>query len=403
MRIIFFSILFLSFNIQAIDLSQSDKQNMVDIMSDTLCKKYISHKKAQKLIQMLNTFSQQNTPNNSKLWAEELNDRLYQISKDHHLLLWYTEPNKKQGVIFKKENNYGFHSFKTLPGDIAYIRLDEFSTHKQAFDLVDASMIMAQSSNALISDLRYNRGGSGALVCQFLGYFFEKRTSINTYRFRYKKTVHTYKTNKIAKKRQWLGKKLYVLTGPQTASAAEIFVNAVKTFNKGTIIGNTTAGLGNVADIQVLTHGLSLLFTHGYDEPPKPGKNWDGIGIEPNIHCADENALALAHKLTLEGQNYQQNQKKWYENTLAWLYQKHSAKSVKKVTGEFGRYKLFENNSQYYYQKYPYKAMKIEALNDSVLMFVDMSIKSQIILNREDDSISLLNQHGESKTYKRTK
>lgn len=93
--------------------------------------------------------------------------------------------------------------------------------------------------------------------------------------------------------------KVYVLTSPRTGSAAEHFALAMKATGRGTLVGSATAGANHFGSGLDLGGGMSAFVPVGRTYDPKTGKDWEGVGVLPDIETAPEDALRRV--LELEG------------------------------------------------------------------------------------------------------
>jgi hypothetical protein len=76
-----------------------------------------------------------------------------------------------------------------------------------------------------------------------------------------------------------------VLINSQTASAAELFAQALKDYNKARTVGSTTYGKGSMQKIYKLSDGSALDLTVArYNPPVSP--NFEGVGVHPDYEVA---------------------------------------------------------------------------------------------------------------------
>ena len=68
-----------------------------------------------------------------------------------------------------------------------------------------------------------------------------------------------------------------------TYSGGELFAAAVRDFNAGTLVGETTYGKGYAQEIIPLSKGALYLSTKMYYPPS--GENYDGVGVSPSIEA----------------------------------------------------------------------------------------------------------------------
>ncbi|MCR5869624.1 MULTISPECIES: S41 family peptidase [unclassified Sphingomonas] len=88
----------------------------------------------------------------------------------------------------------------------------------------------------------------------------------------------------------WAKTKIYYLTSPRTASAAEHLASVFKGTKRATLIGATTAGAGHYGGTAPLGGGYSAFIPVGRSYFPG-GDGWEQVGITPDIAVAPERAL----------------------------------------------------------------------------------------------------------------
>ena len=89
-----------------------------------------------------------------------------------------------------------------------------------------------------------------------------------------------------------------MLTGSRTFSGAEEFAYNLKNLKRATIVGETTGGGAHPGgDISVTPH-FSVFVPLGRPINAISGTNWEGVGVEPDVHLK-EDALNRAYRLAL--------------------------------------------------------------------------------------------------------
>ena len=355
-------------------ISPADQDRVIDQIARILAEKYIHADVAGEMAAIMEKNREDyHALSEPRLLARRLNVDLFAVSKDHHVKVLYTGPGKDaMSVFFTAESNYKFVKAETLPGNIGYLRMDEFSTHKEAIEVAEAALAFLANTDALIIDLRFNRGGSGDLATLMLSYFFEKPTVINRYFYRWTGKSSHYMTHKKVEGRRLVGKPLYVLTSRHTASAAEIFANTVKTFELGTLVGEKTFGIANVADFAALENGFSLLFTHGEDKNPITGTNWQGTGITPDVACGLDEAPARAHQLAWSRISAEQEGAPWSEKAMSAHFNPVQPENLAALAGQYGSTAVFFEDGALFLRKENYPAYRLRPIGDGKFVLADM-------------------------------
>lgn len=253
----------------------------------------------------------------AKEFARILNADLEELSQDMHLGVVY-DPDwvtglKEQGtegdaylteemVAEERKTNFGFREIRILDGNVGYIDLRIFYHPKYAGETAVAAMNFVANSDALIIDVRNNGGGWGYMVAFLCSYFFDNEELVQFSSVYSRPEDKTYQSWSLP----YLPGKimpdipLYILTSKSTFSAAEEFCYNLKHTDRATIIGETTRGGAHPIDVKVLSDALVLIMPEWRSIHPKTNTDWEGIGVQPDIEVAAEEALHVAHVQALE-------------------------------------------------------------------------------------------------------
>jgi CubicO group peptidase (beta-lactamase class C family) len=197
--------------------------------------------------------------------------------------------------------NYNFREAKYLGGNVGYLDLGGFAPGAAARDAAARAMATLADSDAMIIDLRRCPGGSGEMVNFLASYFFDQEPRVLMSRF-IRPTGETIQSRTIADipGKRMLDTDLYVLIGPNTASACESFSYTLQQFGRAKVVGEPSAGAGynNV----FIPLGKGYIFSVSYGRPihPRSGKGWEGEGVQPDIAVRTDDALEAAHRESLQ-------------------------------------------------------------------------------------------------------
>jgi Peptidase family S41 len=193
--------------------------------------------------------------------------------------------------------NCAFERVKILPHNVGYLRLNAFPDTSVCQATATAAMTKLNDADALIFDLRDNRGGFPSMVSLIAAYLFDhpeymycplENTTAESW------TRSPVPGNKLA------NKPVYILTSSRTISAAEQFTYNLKMLKRATLVGETTAGGGHAANL----HSIGDNFYVGTMEVrainPYARSDWNDTGIEPNLKVRAPDALKAALKLADE-------------------------------------------------------------------------------------------------------
>ncbi|MDF2630081.1 MAG: carboxy-terminal protease [Symbiobacteriaceae bacterium] len=194
-------------------------------------------------------------------------------------------------------DNGGFHKVERLPGNVGYMEVKGFAPPEVAGETAAAAMAFLSGTEALIIDVRGNRGGAPTMVSMLVSYFVRFRTHLQDFRFR-DRTDQFWTVSHVPGKR-YLDKPVYVLTSRETFSAAEEFCYDLKTLKLATIVGEPTSGAKHPGRRFLLDDHYAVLIPGIRFVNPITGTNWEGTGVVPDIEAPAERALEAAYAAAL--------------------------------------------------------------------------------------------------------
>lgn len=182
--------------------------------------------------------------------------------------------------------------FKMLPGNIAYLAVNQFEDDNGVKTMRDNFATISQAK-ALIVDVRRNGGGSTGNGYDILSMLTDKPfQSSSTRMLDYKPTYRAWGVApgwwKIAADdvnpdpAHYFSKPVVVLTSAQTFSAAEDFVVAFDAMHRGTLVGETTGGSTGQPFVFKLPGGGSARICTKDDAYPD-GRVFEGVGVPPQV------------------------------------------------------------------------------------------------------------------------
>lgn len=252
----------------------------------------------------------------AEAFADSLTSDLRAIGNDHHFRVGYWNRDLPPGAftpegpspeerarlaLQARRFNYGFERVQRLSGNIGYLDLRGFEGTPEAGTAAMAAITLLNNSDALIIDLRRNGGGDPNMITLLLSWLMpaDQRAHVNDFYLRDGDTTEQYFTLTTLPGPRYAGKELYVLTSHVTASAAEEFAYDVKNLKRGTLIGETTMGAANPGEVVRLGSHFAAFVSNGRAVNPVTHTNWEGVGVEPDVHTAADDALKHAHVAAL--------------------------------------------------------------------------------------------------------
>ncbi len=249
--------------------------------------------------------------------AKLLTDDLQAVQKDGHLHVRLREPAQLRGGSGGPPPGAPplIQSARELAPGIAYIRFTAFMGSEEEVAAVKRFMAENRDAKTLIFDLRNHHGGGIEEMNEIFPYLFAEKTPLvvlelprSTYDRqgspfgegptlevakdeRYVRTTHVAIPNDVASLRDAT---VYLLVSNVTGSAAEHFSLAFKSTGRGLLIGEATAGANHFGGPTPLSDNFSVWMPVGRTFDIRTGKDWEGVGVQPDIEVDPRQALVVA-------------------------------------------------------------------------------------------------------------
>lgn len=198
----------------------------------------------------------------------------------------------------QRRANYDVKTARHLAGNVGYLELTAFQMAPEVRELVTAAMRMLENVDAMIVDMRANRGGSQQMV-NYLASYFLPADGRELMSIRTRSTPMVSRTT-ATPTRKFENVPLYILTSGKSFSAGEAFPFILQQFGRATIVGETTSGAGRPNNFVDLGGGYVVSVSIAASTHAKTGIGWQGTGVVPDVKVAAAEALDAAHKLALQ-------------------------------------------------------------------------------------------------------
>jgi retinol-binding protein 3 len=193
--------------------------------------------------------------------------------------------------------NCTFETVKILPGNIGYVKLNEFPEPSVCQDNVTATMQAIRNVDAVILDLRWNGGGNPHMVSLIATYFFDRPTHLNDIYDRSANSTEEFWTGAAVPGNNLAHKPLYILTSRDTFSGAEEFCYDMKNLKRATIIGEVTGGGAHLVRPQRIDDHFTFNLPFARPINPVSKTDWEGTGVAPDMQVDRSDALGIAENL----------------------------------------------------------------------------------------------------------
>ncbi|MFJ8390408.1 S41 family peptidase [Streptomyces sp. NPDC094438] len=235
---------------------------------------------------------------------------LQSVNGDRHLRLkHHADPvPPKQGAATRDAMRRDFDTslggaprVELLDGGVAVLELAPMLFPLEwAAEPLGAALTLASRAQALIVDLRANRGGDPDTVAFVCSYLLDKRTHLNTMHWRGgERSEQSWSLPHVPGARFGGSKPLYVLSSDSTFSAAEELAYDLQQLGRAVVVGERTRGGAHPCNGWTVHPHLEATIPVGRAINPVSGTNWEGTGVQPDIACAAADSLDHAHALAL--------------------------------------------------------------------------------------------------------
>lgn len=246
------------------------------------------------------------TTSNPAQFAEVVTRDLRSVNGDLHLGLRYSkDPASAPGRAASPFGdprllNFGMGRAEILDGNVGYLEITGFTGGDYRDAVVDALRFLSRT-DALLIDVRRNGGGASDMSHFIFSHFFAD-TPVPTINVR-------TRNNPEPNRRMSLGEvpgprrpdvPLFLLISQGTGSAAEEFSFVLKNRRRATLVGRRTAGAGRMVAQVPVGHGFTASISVTRVSDPETGREWEQVGVEPDIAVDPEQALIAGHLAALK-------------------------------------------------------------------------------------------------------
>jgi C-terminal processing protease CtpA/Prc len=310
--LILLSACLLTFSARAETGPLDDRASIIQHIVKELHTSYIDPEKARKLEPVLRRadFSK---ASGDEAFANSVTAIMEDVTKDPHLRLMYSAeqaqdrrkdapaaPTVAQQQARLREQNYGIERVERLPGNIGYLKTRFFAPAAESGPAIGAAMTLLANTDALIIDLRENGGGAADAVPLLASYLFDERTHLaDLYRREGNITEQQWTSPAVPGSRFGSENEVYILTSKATFSAAEGLAFALQNRKRATIVGETTRGGAHPSRIKPINAHFKLMVPTSTARDPVSLKDWEGVGVAPDIAVPAADALTRAQVVIL--------------------------------------------------------------------------------------------------------
>ena len=292
-----------------VKLRAAERRRIVDAAAAILEKHYVDHENGRKMAAVLRAHEKKGDDNQSTdgpAFAALLTEQMREVSPDRHLTLDYFEaplpqhapaPAAEDFARYREvmnRRNCTFEKVEILAHNIGYLKLNSFPDVSVCQATAQAALASLNHADAIIFDLRDNRGGEPEMVSFMAAYLFDHPEYLYNPR---ENTTEQSWTHSPVPGNRLADKPAYVLTSSRTFSGAEQFCYDLKMLKRATLVGETTGGGAHAGAF----HRIDDHFGMGVPETkainPYSQTDWAEIGVAPDVKVSAADALETARRL----------------------------------------------------------------------------------------------------------
>ncbi|HEX9928478.1 MAG TPA: S41 family peptidase [Pyrinomonadaceae bacterium] len=241
--------------------------------------------------------------------AEKITTDLRMVFDDKHLKISYSaDPisvnSRKAGAPSAAEieqarrrqtrENFGATKVEILKGNVGLIKLNYFAPLDWFADAYTAAMNYVANTDALIIDVRENRGSMDINAIPFFcSFLFDEPVQLGDIFWRETNETRQLWTYAQVPGKKYLDKPVYILTSNKTASGAEGFVRHLKRLKRAVLVGETTMGATMPGMSHRVNEHFSVWISTGRSSNGSAAN--ENKGTPPNIAVALEKSLNAAY------------------------------------------------------------------------------------------------------------
>ena len=287
------------------DIDAAERSRVIEGLAAKLKQFYVLAQPAEKMAEALARHRRDgdyDNVTNGWVFANTLTADLRKVSGDKHLLVSFSPiangppVRSPYGAAPRPTNraDCGFARSETLPGDIGYIKIDQFVDPNTCRSKATEVLTSVAHAKALVFDLRDAVGGQAGMVTFILGQLFDAPAQLSAVRSREPAGTQELHMGKPVAGLGFSATRVYVLTSSKTFSAAEWFAYDLQALKRATIIGEVTAGGAHIARPERIDERFGMNLPYAEAINPITASNWEHSGVQPDVRVSAAEAPGAA-------------------------------------------------------------------------------------------------------------
>lgn len=303
---------------QPVLLSPADQAEIIESLVEKITALYVFPDLAEQICSNLKQHAENGdyaTIQEGELFALALTLNLQEVNHDEHLWVrWQAEPLpadadalraspdwQEQRRVEARLENYGLPKVERLAGNVGYLEIQYFHRPAWGSETAAAAMNFLANTHALIIDLRKCTGGYPGMIALILSYLFgEEPIHLSSIYWRDEDITQQFWSLPYIPGKRYGNKPVYVLTSKVTFSGGEEFASILQTRRRAIVLGDQTDGGAHPGASYRIHPHFEAFIPIGRSIDPLTGKDFEGVGVIPDISLAQEHAFQAAYALALK-------------------------------------------------------------------------------------------------------
>jgi hypothetical protein len=287
------------------DIDAAERSHVIEALSAMLKQSYVLEEPAEKMAEALakhQAGGDYDGVTNGWIFANALTEDVRKISGDKHLVVGFSPIANGAPVRgpygmdprLAGSADCGFERSETLPGDIGYIKIDQFIDPNRCESKAAEVLRSVKGSKALVFDLRDAVGGNAGMVTFLIGQLFDQPVRLSALRSRDPAEFRELHWATHLPGLSFAATPVYVVTSSKTFSAAEWFAYDLQALKRATVVGEVTAGGAHPSRPERIDERFEVNLPYAEAVNPITGGNWERSGVQPVVRVAAADALSTA-------------------------------------------------------------------------------------------------------------
>jgi retinol-binding protein 3 len=288
------------------------RQRVIDAVGSSLKELYVYPETAQKMDEAVRDHEKRgdyHAVTDGDALAGLFTKHLQEVSHDKHLRVIYRPyklppddhgPGAEEKAMQRKQlehSNCGFVKVEILPGNIGYLKFNVFADPDLCGSTAIAAMNFLSHVDAIIFDLRENRGGHPDMIALMSTYLFDKPTHLNDLYNRKEDETTQYWTLPYVPGNRLADTPAFILNSNITFSGAEEFSYNLKNLKRAALVGETTGGGAHPVTAHRIDDHFTIMAPFARAINPVSKTNWEGTGVVRDVSAKASEALGVAEDL----------------------------------------------------------------------------------------------------------